>query len=98
MKVGGKMFAMTNVRELKMDGDIVSPFHFINLKCDPDRAVQLREKYSSVIPGWHQNKTHWNSVLMVKPPPDTLLKELIDHSYDLVASSLPRAVREKLEN
>ena len=96
MKAGGKMFAMTNVRALKMDGEIVAPFHFINLKCDPDRALTLREKYSSIIPGWHQNKTHWNSILMTTPPPDACVKDLIDHSYDLVARSLPKAKRETL--
>jgi predicted DNA-binding protein (MmcQ/YjbR family) len=96
MKVGGKMFAMTNVRALKMDGETVAPFHFVNLKCDPARALMLREKYSSITPGWHQNKTHWNSILMAKPPPDDLIKDLIDHSYALVARSLPKAEKEGL--
>ena len=96
MKVGGKMFAMTNVRALKMDGETVSPFHFINLKCDPDRALMLRDKYASITPGWHQNKTHWNSVLMAQPPPDRLIKDLIDHSYELVARSLPQVEKERL--
>ena len=96
MKAGGKMFAMTNVRALKMDGKLASPFHFINLKCDPDRALMLREKYPAVIPGRHQNKEHWNTILMIEPPPDKFIRDLIDHSYDLVARSLPKSKREKL--
>ena len=96
MKVGAKMFAMTNVRAPKMDGEMVSPFHFINLKCDPSRALMLRDEYPSIMPGWHQNKTHWNSVLMASPPPDMFIKELIDHAYELVARSLPKAEKERL--
>ena len=96
MKIGGKMFAMTNVRALKMEGEMVPTFHFINLKCDPDRAQMLRQKYTSITPGWHQNKTHWNTILMTKPPAEKLIKDLIDHSYDLAAASLPKKERQRL--
>ncbi|NOX82219.1 MAG: MmcQ/YjbR family DNA-binding protein [Alphaproteobacteria bacterium] len=97
MKVSGKMFAMTNVKPLKMDGEMVSPYHFINLKCDPERALALRKKHSAIKPGWHQNKTHWNTLLMGKSTPDALVKELTDHSYNLVVASLPKKQREGLK-
>jgi predicted DNA-binding protein (MmcQ/YjbR family) len=97
MKVGGKMFAMTNVTTLNMDGEKVSPFHFINLKCDPEHAVALRKKHSAIKPGWHQNKTHWITLLMGKSMPDALVKELTGRSYDLVVASLPKKQREGLE-
>ena len=96
MKVAGKMFAMTNVQAIKMDGELVAPFHFVNLKCDPERAVALREQYAAITSGWHQNKTHWNTVLMAPSIPDALIRDLIDHSYALVAASLPKKARESL--
>ncbi len=98
MKVSGKLFAMTNVQTLKMDGEMVSPYHFINLKCDPARAVALRKTNSAIQPGWHQNKTHWNTLLMGKSIPDALIKELTDHSYDLVVASLTKKQREGLND
>ncbi len=97
MKVGSKMFAMTNVRALKMDGEIVPPFHFINLKCNPERAAMLRRTYPAIKPGWHQNKTHWNTLLMERSVPDVLIKELTDHSYDLVVASLSKKDKESLK-
>ena len=84
MKANGKLFAIANVRDMKMEGVMVAPFHFINLKCDPDRAMALREQYDVIRPGWHQNKTHWNSVFVGEGISDDLLRDLIDHSYDLV--------------
>ena len=96
MKVMGKMFAMTNVKELQMEGEMVAPFHFINLKCDPERAVKLRSEYDSIGPGWHQSKVHWNSLYMDGSLPDQLIFELIDHSYELVASSLTAKLKKEL--
>ncbi|MDA0339915.1 MAG: MmcQ/YjbR family DNA-binding protein [Proteobacteria bacterium] len=96
LKVAGKMFAMTNVEPLKMDGEMVDPFHFINLKCDPDRALMLRAEYDAIIPGWRQNKTHWNSLLMGHGLSDALIKDLTDHSYRLVAASLTKKKQEEL--
>lgn len=87
-KVGGKMFALTN-----LDGE-----PSVNLKCDPERAVELREQFSSIIPGYHMNKLHWNSVFMDGTISDKLLKELVDHSYDLILYSLPKAKREAILN
>jgi len=83
-KVHQKMFALTN-----LEGDLT-----INLKCDPERAISLREKYPEIIPGWHMNKRLWNTVDLQGRLSDKLIKELIDHSYDLVYQSLPKKVRE----
>ncbi len=82
-KVFGKMFALVDV-------DV---FEAINLKCDPEKAVELRESYQGIQPGYHMNKTHWNSVYLNEDVSDQLLVELIDHSYELVYASLPKKVR-----
>lgn len=74
-KVRGKMFALAN-----LEGDLS-----VNLKCDPGYAIELRERYSSVIPGWHMNKKHWNTVKIDGTLKDAMIRELIDHSYNLVA-------------
>ncbi|MBX0289467.1 MmcQ/YjbR family DNA-binding protein [Hymenobacter sp. HSC-4F20] len=85
-KVAGKVFALTDI----------NTFASINLKCDPERAQELREQYEYVLPGFHMNKKHWNTVLMGTGIPSRQLRELIDHSYDLVRASLPRKQREEL--
>lgn len=85
-KVGGKMFALTDVES----------FESINLKCDPERAIELREQYSAIIPGYHMNKKHWNTVVLDGSLRDSLICSLIDDSYLLVAGSLPKKDREKL--
>lgn len=70
----------------------------INLKCDPDFAIELREKYPDhIIPGYHMNKIHWNTVYCERGLDDKLIKELVDHSYQLIAKSLPKALRQELE-
>jgi predicted DNA-binding protein (MmcQ/YjbR family) len=84
-KVAGKLFSIT---------DVEAPFS-INLKCDPQRALELREQYPAVLPGYHMNKQHWNTVEMDESIPDCLIMEWIDHSYELVVAKLPKAVREK---
>lgn len=86
-KVAGKMFALTDVET----------FESINLKCDPEQAVEIREKYDSVLPGYHMNKKHWNTVLIDGRIPDKLLLEWIDNSYLLVVATLPKNVQEKLK-
>jgi predicted DNA-binding protein (MmcQ/YjbR family) len=73
-KVNGKIFALVN-----LDGDLS-----INLKCDPILAIELRERYSSVTPGYHMNKKHWNTVLPDGSVPDKEVFYWIDHSYELV--------------
>ncbi len=83
-KVGGKVFALTD------PGDFPPR---MNLKCDPARAITLREEYESIIPGYHMNKRHWNTVRIDRSVPASLLRELIRHSYDLVVASLPKGKR-----
>ena len=85
-KVAGKMFALTDVDD----------FESVNLKCDPDRAIELREQHPSIIPGYHMSKKHWNTVMMDGSLSDEFVKELIDHSYDLVIDSLPAKLRGEL--
>lgn len=87
-KVAGKMFLLTSLSQ--------SPLQF-NAKCDPDRAVELREQYDAIQPGYHMNKQHWNTVIVDGRVPAKLLHELIDESYNLVVKSLPKKVREELE-
>jgi len=89
VKVGGKMFALTDVLE-----DSCS----FNLKCDPERAEELRALYSNVQPGYHMSKVHWNTVeydnLEIKW---NVMKDLIDHSYELVYRSLTKVKKEELK-
>lgn len=85
-RVGGKIFAL-------MDVDL---FESVNLKCDPERAIELREQYPGITPGYHMNKQHWNTVVCDGSVPDKLLFELAEHSHALVRDSLPRKVREAL--
>ncbi|MEU2670215.1 MmcQ/YjbR family DNA-binding protein [Streptomyces sp. NPDC007164] len=86
-KVLGKMFALSTLDARPLT---------VNLKCDPDEAVRLREKYDAVVPGWHMNKRHWNTVT-VSGVPDRVLRELIEDSYDLVVAGLPKAQRLRLD-
>ena len=87
-KVMGKMFALTDLDQ----------FESINLKCDPEKAITLREQYSAVQPGYHMNKKHWNTVLCVGDVSDVLLKQWIKESYDLVVSGLPKKLQGELKN
>lgn len=86
-KVGGKMYLL-----LALD---VSPVQF-NVKCKPDVAIDLREKYKYVLPGYHMNKSHWNTIIVNDEADTKLLKEWIDESYDLVFKSLSIKVRKRL--
>jgi predicted DNA-binding protein (MmcQ/YjbR family) len=81
-----KMFALTGVEEFKS----------INLKCDPELAVDLRETYQGVQPGYHLSKVHWNTVLVRSDVPEKRILELIDHSYYLVVKSLTKLQRDEL--
>lgn len=78
-KVKGKIFALCGV----------DPFESINLKCDPEISIQLRETYAAVQPGYHMNKKHWNTIIVDGSIPNRLLFEWLDHSYDLVAPKAP---------
>lgn len=70
----------------------------INLKCDPEKAIELRERYDGIQPGYHMSKKHWNTVSLEGLVDDSLIKELIVHSYDLVVASLPKKLRDELKN
>lgn len=85
-KVKGKIFALTNIDN----------FQSVNLKCDPENAVELRERYDGVKPGYHMNKKHWNTVEVHSNIPNKLLLQWIRDSYDLVVKSLPKKDRESL--
>lgn len=87
-KVGGKIFLLIG---------LTNPLSF-NAKCDPERAVQLREEFDEIQPGYHMNKVHWNTVSMQGRLSFQQLKDLIDHSYDLVFKSLPKKLKEELGN
>ena len=68
-----------------------------NLKYDPERAIELREKFNAVNPGYHMNKQHWNTITFNEDVSNDLLKELILHSYELIYSSLPKKLKNELE-
>lgn len=85
-KVLGKMFALVS-----LDDD-----HGLNLKCDPDKAIELREHYNSVIPGYHMNKKYWNTIILDESIAPSLIKEWIDDSYDLVFNKLPKKLKQEL--
>lgn len=74
-KVDGKAFLLTS-----LDSEDLR----FNVKCDPDKAIELREEYSCVLPGWHMNKKHWNTIVVDGSVSSKQLKEWIDWSYDLV--------------
>lgn len=79
-KVTGKIFVLLNIEN-----------NFsINLKCNPEEAILLREKYTSVLPGYHMNKNHWNTILLNGLIPENLLKEWIEKSYRLVLKKQPK--------
>jgi predicted DNA-binding protein (MmcQ/YjbR family) len=80
-KVRGKMFALASLDE-------VPPR--VNLKCDPERALDLRDRYEEVTPGYHINKKHWNTIELSGGVPAAELRGMIDHSYELVVASVPK--------
>ena len=86
-KVGGKMFALS-----ALDGEPLT----VSVKCEPDLAVALRDSYAAVRPGYHLNKRHWNTVSVDGDLPDQLVRDMIEDSYDLVVSALPKRLREQL--
>ncbi|MEE1753421.1 MmcQ/YjbR family DNA-binding protein [Streptomyces sp. SP18CS02] len=86
-KVAGKMFALSALEARPLT---------VNLKCEPENAVRLRAEHPAIVPGWHMNKRHWNTVT-VGELPDRLVRELIEDSYDLVVAGLPKATRLRLD-
>jgi predicted DNA-binding protein (MmcQ/YjbR family) len=87
-RVGSKIFALVSLEN--------NPLR-INLKCEPERAIELREHHSNILPGYHMNKQHWNTVICDFNLSNNMLIELIDHSYDLVYSSLTKKERTEIE-
>jgi len=87
LKVMDKMFALAN-----LDGPLS-----INLKCDPEKAIEIREQHDSVKPGYHMNKQHWNTIEMNGSVPLKTIMEWIDHSYDLVVAKLPKVKQMELK-
>lgn len=89
-KIMGKMFALASLDEVPLK---------VNLKCDPDRAVELREEYpQEILPGYHMNKKHWNTVVAEGHLPHSLIFDLTDHSYNLVLEGLPKKLQKELED
>lgn len=86
-KVGGRMFALSGLR---------SDPPRVNLKGDPNDNEVLRAAHPAILPGWHMNKRHWNTVVLDGSLPDGLVREMVDRSYELVKAKLPRKVREEL--
>lgn len=87
-KVMGKMFALCDVND----------FESINLKCDPEEAILLRERYEGVTPGYHMNKKHWNTIVADGSINDNIIFGWIDNSYQLVVNSLTKKQQEELRN
>ncbi len=87
-KVAGKMFCLT---------DLVDDFA-VALKNDPEKNMELRERFPAVKPGYHMNKQHWNTVSIDGSISDKMLKQLIDESYRIIVNKLPKKFREELQN
>ncbi|WP_223032709.1 MmcQ/YjbR family DNA-binding protein [Hanstruepera marina] len=91
-KVAGKMFLLTGLDTWEKGEPAV------NLKCDPEYALELREQYESVEPGYHMSKKHWNTVRLFKGDLGiSFVKQMIDDSYDLIVKSLPKKVRDTFQ-
>ncbi len=87
-KIFGKMFLLVMLDDIPLT---------INLKCEPSLALDLRERYRAVTPGYHMNKKHWNTIIIDGSISDKELLTMIDHSFELVAASLPKSQREKTQ-
>jgi predicted DNA-binding protein (MmcQ/YjbR family) len=87
-KVAGKMFALSALERTPLE---------VSVKCEPDRAVDLRATYPAIRPGYHLSKRHWNTLTMDGSLPEQLVRDLVEDSYDLVVGALPKRVRERLE-
>jgi predicted DNA-binding protein (MmcQ/YjbR family) len=87
LRVRNRIFALIDVESHPL---------WANLKCDPERAQQLRAEWEGINPGYHMNKQHWNKVGLDEGLPASLIRELIEHSYDLIVAKLPKKEREAL--
>ncbi len=89
-KVGGKMFALSSLSQWEKG------MPSINLKCDPERAEELRAEFNDIQPGYHMSKVHWNTVALNGDVSDKMVRELIDHSYELVFKSLTKKLQAEI--
>ncbi|SFB12812.1 Predicted DNA-binding protein, MmcQ/YjbR family [Flavobacterium swingsii] len=89
-KVGGKMFCLASLKEFESGNPS------LNLKCDPEKALELRAEYEAISPGYHMSKVHWNTISLNKDVPNKMLYELINHSYDLVFKSLTKKIQNEI--
>ena len=87
-KVGDKMFALTSLEKHPTT---------VNLKCDPERAIDLRDRYAEIIAGYHMSKKHWNTIIIESNLPPALITELIDHSYNLVVKGMTKKQQIELD-
>jgi len=87
-KVAGKIFVLASLEAIPLQ---------INIKCDPEKAIELREEYNSVLPGYHMNKKHWNTIIIDGTVPTSNLFEWIDDSYSLVIAGLKKSERKIFE-
>ena len=85
-RVASKIFVLADITDFKS----------VNLKCEPEKAIELRERFSAIQPGYHMNKKHWNTIFLFQDVDDKLLYQLIDHSYELVYNSLPKKIRDEI--
>lgn len=85
--IGGKIFCLANITE----------FRKLNVKCNPDLALELRATYQAVLPGYHMNKKHWNTILINEDVNDHLIKEWIKDSYHLVIQTIPKSKRPSID-
>ena len=86
-KVAGKIFAISSLDDSRLG---------VSLKCEPDLAVALRASYPAIRPGYHLNKRHWNTVTIDGTLPDQLVRDMVEDSYDLIVSALPKRIRDRL--
>ena len=91
-KVGGKMFALSSLKGWEDN----TPS--INLKCDPEKALELRVEYEGIKPGYHMSKVHWNTVSVNSDVPQKLILQLIDHSYELIFKSLTKKLQAEIDD
>ena len=87
-KAGGKMFAISALERAPLE---------VSVKCEPDLAVELRNSYAAIRPGYHLNKRHWNTITLDGSLADQLVRDLVEDSYDLIVSALPKRVQRELQ-
>ena len=87
-KVANKMFALSGLENIPAS---------VNLKCDPERAIELREEYSGIVAGFHMSKKHWNTITIEGNIPIDFIEELVDHSYNLVVKGMTKKLQKELE-